>query len=408
MGGEGVRAPRRAGIGLSLALLCLFTAPVAFCEAISDWRGYAGIESRVFLEDQLFNDQHTMYNSFVVHPEYHREWDDGYQRLVFAPFLRVSAQDDRRTHADIREFYYERVRDEWEFRMGVRQIFWGVTESQHLVDIVNQTDLVENIDTEDKFGQPMMELNWVQDWGTLKFFLLPYFRERTFPGREGRLRGPEPVEVDEAEYESSREQWHTDFAVRYQHYVGEWDFGLSYFYGTSRDPRLEPRIDSGGLEIIPVYDLIHQFGADVQWTHDAWLWKFEGITREGQDDTFSAVTAGFEYTFFGLGNSDVDFGILAEWLYDSRGKEGPSSFDNDFFIGARLSPNDIQGTQLLVGAIVDPDTLATFATVEGSRRLGSNWRMTIEGRFFANTPREDPGVFIENDDYIEFGLAYFF
>lgn len=356
----------------------------------------------------MFDDQHTLYNSFVVHPEYHREWDDGYQRLVFAPFLRVSAHHDRRTHADIRELYYERVRGEWEVRVGIRQIFWGVTESQHLVDIVNQTDYIEDIDTEEKLGQLMVELNWVQDWGTWKLFVLPYFRERTFPGRDGRLRGPAPVEVDEPEYESSREEWHTDFALRYQHYVGAWDFGVSYFYGTARDPLLEPRFTPGGLEIIPVYDLIHQVSADVQWTYDAWLWKFEGIVREGQDETFAATILGFEYTFFGLGNSDVDLGVLAEWLYDSRGKDGPSSFDNDIFLGARLSPNDVQGTQLLVGAIIDPDTGATFGRVEGSRRIGSNWRVTIEGRLFAGLPDSEPAAPIEKDDYLELGLAYYF
>ena len=51
------------------------------------------------------------------------------------------------------------------FRVGVGKVFWGVTESQHLVDIINQTDLVENIDTEDKLGQPMLETTWLQNWG---------------------------------------------------------------------------------------------------------------------------------------------------------------------------------------------------------------------------------------------------
>ena len=308
-------AGHRLSFGMVVLLGCLnVPATTAVSEAVSEWRGYVGVETRVFLEDPMFHDQHRWYGSAVLHPEYHREWDDGYHRLVVAPFLRDECPADCRTLADIRELYYERVRDKWEVRLGFRQIFWGVTESQHLVDIVNQTDLVENIDTEDKLGQPMLEINRVEDWGTLKLFILPYFRERTFPGREGRLRGPLPVEIDEAEYESSRKQWHTDFALRYQHYVGAWDFGVSYFYGTTRDPLLEPRRPGGVLEVVPVYDLVHQLGADVQYTRDAWLWKFEGIVREGQDETFGAVTAGFEYTFFGLGDSDVGLGILAEWL----------------------------------------------------------------------------------------------
>ncbi len=73
-----------------------------------------------------------------------------------------------------------------ETRVGVRRVFWGVTEFQHLVDIINQSDSVEDIDNEDKLGQPMINLSLVKDWGIVDFFVLPYFRERTFAGAEGR------------------------------------------------------------------------------------------------------------------------------------------------------------------------------------------------------------------------------
>ena len=36
-------------------------------------------------------------------------------------------------------------------------------------------DLVENIDTEDKLGQPMLNLAFIQDSGTVDFFVMPYF-----------------------------------------------------------------------------------------------------------------------------------------------------------------------------------------------------------------------------------------
>ena len=34
----------------------------------------------------------------------------------------------------------------------------------------------------------MVRLALIRDWGTLTFFALPYFRERTFRGEKGRLR----------------------------------------------------------------------------------------------------------------------------------------------------------------------------------------------------------------------------
>ena len=52
-------------------------------------------------------------------------------------------------------------------------MFWGVTESQHLVDVVNQTDLVENPDGEEKLGQLMVNLTVARSWGTLNLFVAP-------------------------------------------------------------------------------------------------------------------------------------------------------------------------------------------------------------------------------------------
>ena len=80
--------------------------------------------------------------------------------------------------------------DEWELRLGVDRVFWGVAESRHLVDIVNQTDLIEHPDEEDKLGQPMAHLTWSGDWGVAEVFGLPYHRARTFSGPKGRLRFP--------------------------------------------------------------------------------------------------------------------------------------------------------------------------------------------------------------------------
>ncbi len=101
-----------------------------------------------------------------------------------------------------RELSWQLVSRSWELRIGVRKVFWGVAESQQLVDIINQTDLVENVDGEDKLGQPMVNIALIRSWGTVDFFLLPWFRERTFPGQVGRLRFAQPVDTDNPAYES--------------------------------------------------------------------------------------------------------------------------------------------------------------------------------------------------------------
>ncbi len=374
-----------------------------------EWRGYIAQETRLFLSDPLDAGQEHAGVSLALEPRLHHDWADDSQRLVFTPFIRLNERDDERTHVDIRELYWEKIAPSHELRLGFRKVFWGVTESQHLVDIINQTDLVENIDTEDKLGQPMLNFAWINDWGAISFFAMPYFRERTFPGPVGRLRPNIPIETDAAEFESDAEQWHPDFAVRFNRSAGSWDFGLSQFYGTSREPRLLPRLEGLSLELTAYYDIIHQSGVDIQRTKGGWLWKFEGIHRSGQERTFTAITAGFEYTFYGVFGSAVDVGLLSEYLWDSRGRSAPRTpFDDDIFVGTRITFNDTQDTNLLAGVIVDSNTGAAAWSVEGFRRIGESLRLSAEARLFTGVPPTDPVYTLRKDDYVQVELAWYF
>src|SRR5690606_15671470 len=101
--------------------------------------------------------------------------------------------------------------------------------------------------------------------------------------------------TDQAVYESSREQRRIDAALRWSHYIGPWDLGLSHFHGTGREPRLLPGVDGGGQPVlVPHYDVIHQTGLSLQRIAGDWLWKLELIRRSGQGDTFTAAVGGFE------------------------------------------------------------------------------------------------------------------
>lgn len=117
-----------------------------------------------------------------------------------------------------------------------------MTESQHLVDIINQTDGVEDPSGEEKLGELMLNFAWITKWGTLDFFVMPGFRERTFPGREGRFRTLIPMDLSHAEYESSLREFNTDLAVRYAHRIGDWDIGLlaEYLFDTRLDTAQTP------------------------------------------------------------------------------------------------------------------------------------------------------------------------
>ena len=283
------------------------------------------LTGRVFLEGRAFpggaaGGLAAGNGSIAIEPEWHLEWGDGRQSLTVVPFLRLDQHDHERSHFDIRELTWDLVGDTWEIRAGVRKVFWGVTESTHLVDIVNQTDLVEDLDGEEKLGQPMVNVALIRDWGTVDLFMLLGFRERPFFGAGSRPGLPFPLDDDEAQFESRRGRKRIDWAARWSHAVGAFDVGVSYFHGTSRDPRFLPH--AGASNLIPVYDIINQAGLELQMTSGGWLWKLEAINRVGQGDRYAAATAGFEYTFGNIATSGIDLGILTEYAFRRARRAG--------------------------------------------------------------------------------------
>ncbi len=388
-------------------LLIFLLLPIQALSAL-EISGYVGVEDLVFTQNPLDNRQHNNYVSGVIEPEIYHEWDDGTQNFAFVPFFRYSQHDSRRTHFDIRELNWMKIAESWELRVGIREIFWGVTESQHLVNIINQTDLVENMDTEDKLGQPMINLALINDWGTLDLFILPGFRERTFPGVEGRMRIL-PIDIDNARFEKNGFERHMAYAFRWSQTLGDWDIGFSHFYGTNRDPLFLLDSDrAGNLRIIPFYEMINQTGLDVQVTKDAWLWKLEAIFRSSKTFNYFASTFGFEYTFFNIRETGLDIGVLAEYLYDSRGQNIQTLFEDDFFVALRFALNDTQSTEILAGIVLDRTTSAKFYNIEASRRFGDSWKLEIEARFLAGIPKDDPAYMLRDDDHIRMELSYHF
>ena len=70
--------------------------------------------------------------------------------------------------------------------------------------------------------------------------------------------------------------------------------------------------------------------------------------------------------------------------------------------------NDAPGTELLVLAVVDRDGDGEAISIEGRRRLGNDWRLSLEGRWFSASRPNDPLFFFRHDDYLQLELAYFF
>ncbi|CCQ89670.1 conserved hypothetical protein [Nitrospina gracilis 3/211] len=374
-----------------------------------DLRGFVEGEARPFFTSASFSGQKDHTVSLALNPEIFHEFESGTQ-FYFIPFYRYDHADSERTHFDLRELDFIFSGDLGSVRVGVRKVFWGVTETVHLVDIVNQTDFLEGLDGEDKLGQPMLNVSLVRDWGIIDFFVLPFFRERTFPGGGGRLRPPLLVDTDNPRYESAAEEWHTDFAVRYFQNIGKWDIGLSAFSGTGREPTFDFGISPSGTPVlIPFYEQIHQVGLDLLYIYANWIWKLEVIQRwDMRPEDFYATTFGYEYTFSGVFGTGMDIGVLTEWSYDERQSRATTLFQNDLTFGLRWGWNDVNGTEILFAFIQDVEDPSKAFFIEASSRLDEHWRLTVEVRGIMNQPDDDPFIFLRDEDFGQITLAYHF
>ena len=382
--------PWTAALGaVWIPLSVLFAAANAGAEIVNRaFSGSLSIEGRWYPDTAAYPRQRAHASGLTAAPELYLEDAEG-RSVTVAAFLRYDAGDPERTHVDLREAYLlllgEAGDGEWELRLGIDRVFWGVAESRNPVDIVNQTDLVEHPDGKVKLGQPMVHLTWSADWGVTEIFALPYHRARTYPGRAGRLRPPLVVDRDQVSYESAAEEWHLDVAARYSHGFGPLDIGVSVFDGTAREPFLVPGVDRAGVPVlVPHYDQLRQFGLDAQLTTGAWLLKLEGVHRAGarnamgMEEDHGAFVVGGEHTFHSVFGSDADLGLIGEWNHDERGGQATSQFQNDLLLAARVAFNDVQGTEIVAGVLADTDYATRTLTVELDRRLSDRWSVRLE------------------------------
>ena len=363
-------------------------------------------ESRYFFDTPQFENQLNYYPSFGIQPTYKFKWNEGYENFIFSIYFNFD-RDKNRTYWDLREMYYQKTKNNWELNIGFKKVFWGVTKSCHLVDIVNQTDALKSFDGEEKLGQPMVQFSWVLSrFGSIDIFYLPYHRKRGFPGEKGRFRFNNIIDSDDIKYESGKGEFNTDFAARWNHYFGAFGIGLSYFNGNGREPYF--KFDEKNITQA-YYPLINQYGIDLQITAGALLLKFESIYRTAKEQQFLAMNGGFEFTFSNVDNNGLDLGVLAEYLYDERGDWAVSGLQDDIFYGSKLAFNDSQNTSILAGGIYDFQTSTNLFTMEASRRFKNNMLVSLEGRVFSGvSDKELFLLFFKQDSYFKISVSKYY
>jgi len=381
----------------SLLMICILFSQLIVGEMI----GELSFDNRYFFSTGL-QEQKKSHTSFTFSPEIFK--DDSNRIFHFKAKLRKDSEDSGRNLNDIQELYLINIFEDKEIKFGVSKEFWGVTETSHRVDIINQTDFTEGFDGEEKLGQPMIKISLERKWGLLDIYTLLGFRERDFSGNKGRLRLPLSINEKDSLYSSSSKNKRADFAVRWSNYYDDFDIAISHFSGTSREPRFLPSANKIN-ELVPVYEVIDQTGLEIQYLLDSLAIKGEVISRSGQGERFTAATYGFEYTQIGVLQTRIDLGWVVEFNHDDRLESSP------FVLGTRFSFNDIYDSQILSGFIVNDKSKELGFLLEASRRIGKCCLLSLEGVYFDDTD-EDNGqkkLFqaFKEDDFLRAEFIYY-
>jgi len=385
------------------------------------------------------------------------------ERIVLDLFARADAKEDARSRGDLREAYYEVQSGALTSRFGLRRVFWGITESRHLVDVVNQSDLADDLDGEAKLGQPMLEFTLAGEPGTLALYALPGFRERRLPGPGGPLVYPFPLALDETRINARGERLHTDYAARASRQFGALDLAVSWFDGIGREPRILPCLRQGSgfagtedgpncdllasvsaaaptptlltpllqalglapsneqvaaeleararanLVLIPDYARERRLGLEAQFIHEALALKFEGLVRETRGERSHAAVLGVEYTLSGLGAGGAqDLGLIVEGLRDTQSELLSTRYDHEVFLGGRWALNDVAGTQALGGVLLDTTGEGQTWSLEGSRRLGDDWKASLRLRMFSGGNKADLANVVKDADELRLSIERYF
>ena len=390
---------------VSFALSALFFAG---CLPAVEASGHVAADGRAFAFDPKFPGQSRGDGvSLVAEPQLDMKSESGAHAATLRPFYRLDPNDEKRSHADLRQADYRLTVGHFHAGIGAGQFTWGTLESYKPTDVMNQTDFVEATDGSAKLGQPYASVGWVGDSAALRLYYLPYFRDRTFQGLRGRPRFSVPVDTDDPIFASRLGRWQPSAAARFTLNLGDFDLGAGLFTGLSREPRFVAELTTG--QISPRYDLMHQGSVDAQWTLGALTLKAETFARLWGDTLrpFVGGGAGADDTVFKIvGEADLSF--AGEFLFDTRPiVAAPTFFNHDGFLGLRVAANDPASTELVAGAIVDVLDGSTFGRAGVGRRFGDHWRVSGDINVFLG-PRGKLESSFRRDDYAHVRIAYFF
>ncbi|MBF97010.1 MAG: hypothetical protein CMJ13_07300 [Pelagibacterales bacterium] len=370
------------------------------------------IESRIFHKDNAYPKQRNTY-SVELKSELFVEPRENIN-LLLEPFYRYDHHDKERSLLDVSQGYFLYFNDYSELKIGKDKVFWGVAELKNLVDIINTFDSASG-EEKSKLGQSLISYSYINDkFGYIDLIYMPEFHKPTQVGESGRLRLNLPTQNYNAIYEGGAGDKVPSWAIKWQNSINETDISFQFFRGTSRDGSTLPVIEDGKLKYFSGFERISQFGTFFQKIYGPLMFKFEGIKRNGQKNSeylrenyYSYIT-GVEYVNTRIFNKIWDLNLFAEYINDDRGSSSTDIFQNDIFIGSRISLNNIDGTEINQAFTLDLDGNGNTGNFEVSSRFNESIRVIVEYNYYWSLKSADTLYSFRRDNYLGIKVTNYF
>ena len=374
-------------------LIALINFKVLAANYVWDIDNQIGFDFREFHKDAAYPNQKNTYSSFFK-SEIYIELSEQVS-FISEPYYRYDHNDKNRSLFDFKENNFIYLENNYEIKFGISEVFWGITESKNLVDIINTIDYTDG-DQKAKLGQPMVSYSTFSDKiGLLELYFLPTFKKPSQIGEKGRLRFSKPIERHNVVYEGGAGENVPSWAFKWERSIRNIDLSIQGFRGNSRESSVIPLIENNTLKYFAGYERVTQLGSYLQAISGPFINKIEVIKRNGQKNSDNVR----ENRLF---EKKWDITAFIEYSNDDRGNDSVDILQNDLFIGTRLMLNDVEGTELTTFSTFDLDGGGNTALVKLGSRLSENMRFTGIYQAYWSTNNKDILYSFRRDNY--FGL----
>ena len=368
---------------------------------------YGNSELKVtgFIEEPSYSGQNDIFVTQQIDPSFFIE--QGSMETLVKPRIRVGNNGAGR--ADLSEAHVSFSNQNYDFRIGSIIEFWGKTESYNPSDIVNSYDYTSGLANSEKLGAPAFKLSSEIFDGYASFFLFPLFVENTYPGLSSRQRLQTLVSNDVANFANNASGNDNSFALRYEGYYEDLDYGVSYFDGISREPFF---ILGPDARLLPEYAPIHQIGIDVQYLLGDLAFKTEMVNRSGQRNVngvlknYNAGVFGLEQSIYGIKDSEYDLILIGEIAVDSRGRNSHTPFQRDLSAGGTILFNDIDDSELNLFFTRDLSYTSMSTNFSYSTRLNDVFTIETKLNLFSNFEKDSSQAPLVQDSSASITINY--